>query len=179
MGTRKSEDERLCSPCRRKVMACACIIPKDEYMEYPYPTQAEDTTPTDVSVPPLQETKVQYVITSDELDHELRSTDFETDFDEDDLPSVPNISMATVDSESDLILEDRLLQMFVMQSPEIMNLKRQLKEQRVQQQKELELVKQIEMEIREYNIKFKEFQLQITRMQLRKAFFKKMQGINT
>ena len=175
MDTRKSENERLCSPCRRKVMACACIIPKDEYMEYPYPTQAEDTTPTDVSVPP-QETKVQYVITSDELDHEqLRRTDF----DEDNLPSVPNISMATVDSESDLILEDRLLQMFVMQSPEIINLKRQLKEQRVQQQKELELVKQIEMEIREYNIKFKEFQLHITRMQLRKAFFKKMQGINT
>ena len=80
--------------------------------------------------------------------------------------------MVTVDSESDLMLEDRLLQMHVMQSPKIINFRRQLKEQRVQQQIELKLVKQIEMEIWEYNIKFKEFQQHIIRMQLRKAFFK-------
>ena len=57
-------------------MYFACIIPKNdrEYMEYPYPTQAEDICITykDVSAP--QETKVKYMITScrDEIDHELQ-----------------------------------------------------------------------------------------------------------
>ena len=184
MGTRENQHERLSSPCQRMVMACACIVPKNQYMdteradtEYPYPIQAEDTSPTDV-----QGTKVQYVIASDELDHEQL---LHADLDEDDIiPSVPNISMETVDSVSDLkldSLEDQLCQMLVMQFPAMIKLRRQLKEQRFQQQKELKLKlgQQIEREVREYNKKFEEFQQHVMRMQLRKEFFKNMQGINT
>ena len=158
------------------------MAPKHEFTEFPYPVQAEDKNSTDVLA--LQETKVQYVITSDKLDLDREQLGGGADLDAGDFPSLPNTSMAitVASSESDLkldSLEDRLCQMLVMQSPDIINLKRQLKEQRVQQQKEFKLLQRVEMEILEFNIKFKEFQQQVIRMQLRKAFFKNMQGINT
>ena len=182
MNTSGSEaNERLCSPCRRRVLACACMAPKHESTEFPYPIQAEDKNSTEVSA--LQGTKFQYVITSDKLDLDHEQLGGGTDLDADDFPSLPNISMAvTVDGESDLkldSLEDQLCQMLVMQSPDIINLKRQLKEQRVRQQKEFKLLQQIEMEMLEYKIKYKELQQHVVKMQLRKEFFKNMQGINT
>ena len=167
-------DENLCSPCQRRILACACILPQP--CECSHPVQAEDTSSTNAEALTLQGTKVQYVVTSSEIDNveqpeQCTEHPIHSDRVTDDHNSVPKL--AKVDSRFDVkshSLEDKFCQLLVKGLPEIKGLRKKLEKQRLQQQ--------IEIEITEYNLKHKELLQDLYKMQLRKAFFKNMEGIN-
>ena len=170
-----SADKNLCISCQR-ILACACILPQP--CECSHPVQAEETSSTNTEAPlTLQGTKVQYVITSSEIDNveqpeQCTEHPIHSDRVTDDHHSVPP-KLTKVDSRFDVkshSLEDKFCQLLVKGLPEIKGLRKKLEKQRLQQQ--------IEIEITEYNLKHKELLQDLYKMQLRKAFFKNMEGIN-
>ena len=157
-------DEKLCSLCRKKILARTSLLPTDskyQLVEDSQPIQAdEDSSSTVVST--LYGTKFQYVITSGDEVPESEPPQQCTDHIIIHSDNLPSMSKLSVDSKSDS-LEDKFCQLLVMGSPEIIKLEKQLEEQRHQQYKETQkemqrLLQQIEIETREFNLKYKEFQ---------------------
>ena len=160
--------DKLCSSCRKKVQVW-CITPGLPGREdsYPIPVEDDNTSPT---VIPLTENEFQYGSLSASNELKVKQPQQCTDM--------------CSDNNSTDSLEEKICQLLVMQSPELIDLRKQLKEQRRKQQKErieskISLLRlEIEIEIKEYNIKLIEIQQHMWRMKQRKIFFKNMQGIN-
>ena len=154
-------NEKLCSLCRKKILADTCVSilptdPRSQLVEDSHPIQADEDPSSTVVV---SATKFQYVITSDEVPESEQPQQCTEHLivHSDDLPSISQLSTALkVDSESDS-LEDKFCQLLVMGSPEIVKLEKKLEEQR--------LVQQIEIEIKEFNLKYEEFQRDFRKMQ--------------
>lgn len=157
------------------------LCDSNKKVDFP-PIQTEDANSPDVTE---SETKSSYVIPSDELEtfaQPEQCTDHLT------------LHASYVDSESNSSVDRYIYKMYVRRSPEVMEIKMKLLEQRIKQRKELEQrIKQlkemleqkqkeiklrIEIEKIKFDLEYTELQLHLHKMEMRKVLFTITQAIN-